>query len=88
MTKAEAGALATDDRWTESRFGELEAFILEFLMGGARAGERVRLKLETPLFVTDALLDAARQQLENELATATEVGAALGIEAHRVRICH
>ena len=42
-------------------------------MGGARAGERVRLKLETPLFVADALLEAAQQQLQNELATAVEV---------------
>lgn len=43
-------------------------------MGGARAGERVRLKLETPLFVADALLAAAGLQLQNELATAVEVG--------------
>ena len=37
-----AGALDGDRRWAESRFGELEAFILDFLMGGPRAGERVR----------------------------------------------
>ena len=37
-----AGAMDGDRRWAESRFGDLEAFILDFLMGGSRAGERVR----------------------------------------------
>ena len=37
-----AGAMDGDRRWAESRFGDLEAFILVFLMGGSRAGERVR----------------------------------------------
>ncbi len=38
-----AGAMDGDRRWAESRFGDLEAFILDFLMGGSRAGERVRV---------------------------------------------
>ena len=40
-----AGELDGDQRWAQSRFGELEAFILDFLMGGSRAGERVRTRL-------------------------------------------
>ena len=84
MTKGEAAALAGDRRWGASRFGALEAFILDYLMGGARAGERVRLKLETPLFVADALLAAAGLQLQNELATAAEVGR-MGLMVHAYR---
>lgn len=35
---------------------------------GAGGGEGVRLKLQTPLFVADALLGAAGRQLETDLA--------------------
>ena len=43
----------------------------------AITSSQVRLKLETPLFVMEALLEAAGQLLANELATAEE-------EAHAV----
>ena len=56
-----------------SRFGELERFVADFLTGGPAAGESLRLKLQTPLFVADALLDAAGQQLAAERATAQQV---------------
>jgi len=66
-------SLAGDQNWQRSRFGELEAFMVDFLVGGASAGESLRLKLQTPLFVSDALLEAARQQLEAELLAAKQV---------------
>ena len=66
-------SLARDEGWQRSRFGELEAFMVEYLVGGASAGESLRLKLQTPLFVSDALLEAARQQLQAELSTAEQV---------------
>lgn len=65
--------LVRSGRWGASRFGDLERFMVDFLVGGAAAGESMRLKLQTPLFVADALLDAARQQLASELATAEQV---------------
>ena len=67
--------LSEDAQWRASRFGQLEDFIFDFLVGGGRtAAEALRLKLQTPLFVADALLAAAGQQLAAELATAQEVG--------------
>ena len=39
----------------------------------------MRLKLETPLFVMDALLEAAKQLLANELATAEEEAEAVSM---------
>jgi hypothetical protein len=48
--------------------------MVDFLVGGAAAGESLRLKLQTPLFVADALLEAARAQLASELCTAESVG--------------
>ena len=41
----------------------------------------MRLKLQTPLFVADALLEAADQQLGAELETATEVRSDRGFTA-------
>lgn len=67
-------SLARDQGWQRSRFGELERFMVDFLVGGASAGESLRLKLQTPLFVSDALLEAAREQLAAELAAAEQVG--------------
>ena len=65
--------LARSGQWSSSRFGDLERFMVDFLVGGAAAGESLRLKLQTPLFVADALLEAARQQLSSELSTAQQV---------------
>lgn len=52
------------------RFGEFEKFVYEFLIGssngGRSSGEGLRLKLQTPLFVADALMEAAGRQLEAE----------------------
>ncbi len=73
-------SLARDQNWQRSRFGELEAFMVDFLVGGASAGESLRLKLQTPLFVSDALLEAARTQLAAELATAEQVHCAVPLE--------
>ncbi|CAL8469427.1 g8968 [Coccomyxa elongata] len=64
--------LARSGQWSDSRFGDLERFMVDFLVGGAAAGESLRLKLQTPLFVADALLEAARQQLSSELSTAQQ----------------
>lgn len=72
--------LAGQPAWQQSRFGEFEKFIYDFLVGseaaagGAggslRGGEGLRLKLQTPLFVADALMEAARGRLEAQTAAA------------------
>jgi hypothetical protein len=63
-----------------NRFGEFEKFIYDFLVGSEAAasgaggslhgGEGLRLKLQTPLFVADALMEAARVRLEAQTAAA------------------
>ena len=73
LSSADEQALSGHAKWEASRFGTLETFILDFLVGGNSAGESVRLKLQTPLFVTDALLEAAGQQLADDLAAAEQV---------------
>ena len=65
--------LERDERWGASRFAGLEQFIYNYLTGGESAGERVRLKLQTPLYVTDALLEAAEKQMAEELEGAEQV---------------
>lgn len=75
------------------RFGEFEKFIYDFLVGSdasgtssssssggdssIKGGEGLRLKLQTPLFVADALMEAARVRLDGELAAAEGELAAL-----------
>jgi hypothetical protein len=70
------------------RFGEFEKFIYDFLVGSAGSssgssssmrsgGEGLRLKLQTPLFVADALMEAARVRLQGEIAAAEGELAAL-----------
>lgn len=73
METLDEEALGRSGQWSDSRFGDLERFMVDFLVGGAAAGESLRLKLQTPLFVADALLEAARQQLSSELSTAQQV---------------
>ncbi len=65
--------LVNDSRWARSQFGVLERFMRDFLAGGAGGSESMRLKLQTPLYVAAALLDAARKQLEADLALAQQV---------------
>lgn len=67
------GQLQQDGRWDASHYGNLEQFIYDYLTGGTSAGETVRLKLQTPLFVAEALAQAAHFQLTDELETATQV---------------
>ncbi len=69
----ERNQLQSNRTWEASRFTILESFIADYLAGGASAGEGVRLKLQTPLFVSEALLDTAQKQLADLLATAEEV---------------
>ncbi|GLI66055.1 hypothetical protein VaNZ11_009770 [Volvox africanus] len=60
--------LASSPDWRSSNFGELERQVSNFLIGGGEGGgEGVRLKLQTPLFVADALLGAAGRQLAVDL---------------------
>ena len=77
LSSADEQALSGHAKWEASRFGTLESFILDFLVGGSSAGESVRLKLQTPLFVADALLEAAGQQLADDLAAAEQVAVLL-----------
>ncbi|KAL3690587.1 hypothetical protein R1sor_016896 [Riccia sorocarpa] len=56
--------LAADSSWRRSGFEKLENFIFSFLGGSTDAGaERLRLKLETPLGIGVALLNASEKQL-------------------------
>jgi hypothetical protein len=73
LSDVDKEALRGEPGWEGSRFGQLESFILEFLVGGASVGESVRLKLQTPLYVADALLEASSQQLAEDLAAAEQV---------------
>ncbi|KAG2422345.1 hypothetical protein HXX76_016105 [Chlamydomonas incerta] len=69
--EAMEAALSNSRDWAVSNFSELERNVSNFLVGkGAGGGEGVRLKLQTPLFVADALLGAAGRQLEADLAAA------------------
>eukprot|EP00198_Chlamydomonas_reinhardtii_P000476 XP_001689811.1 predicted protein [Chlamydomonas reinhardtii] len=69
--EAMEAALSNSRDWAVSNFSELERNVSNFLVGkGAGGGEGVRLKLQTPLFVADALLGAAGRQLETDLAAA------------------
>ncbi|KAL4458908.1 hypothetical protein ABPG75_013773 [Micractinium tetrahymenae] len=92
LSAAQAAELAANPAWQRSGFESLERFIFEFLTGGAQGGagangssggragaESVRLKLESPLFVADALLSAAEQQLSQELAVARQDAATVSL---------
>jgi small GTP-binding protein len=94
MEKA-AALMAEDSQWTNSKFGSLERFIYKFLVGDSNTtaapssssgvggvsggGERARLKLQTPLFVADALLEASRQALVAELEIAKQDAATVAL---------
>ena len=71
--------LQADPAWAASRFADLETFIFDFLSGSA-GGEGVRLKLQTPLSISEALLAAATQQLRDELDVAQQVPSAAVLE--------
>eukprot|EP00210_Caulerpa_lentillifera_P008584 g8188.t1 len=76
--------LDQDPRWISSRFSELESFMSEFFSSaeGAASAESVRLKLQTPLYVADALLDASKRQLANErIAAENDVAASRQVSA-------
>ncbi|KAI3436182.1 hypothetical protein D9Q98_002237 [Chlorella vulgaris] len=95
LSPEQTARLAANPAWQRSGFEALERFIFEFLTGGgspaaasgggsgeggSRAGlESVRLKLESPLFVADALLGAAQQQLDQELAVAQQDAASVAL---------
>ncbi|GLC54198.1 hypothetical protein PLESTB_000834000 [Pleodorina starrii] len=69
--EAMEAALPASPDWRSSNFSELERQVSNFLVGrGEGGGEGVRLKLQTPLFVADALLGAAGRQLAADLAAA------------------
>eukprot|EP01025_Chloroclados_australasicus_P013673 TRINITY_DN1641_c1_g1_i11.p1 TRINITY_DN1641_c1_g1~~TRINITY_DN1641_c1_g1_i11.p1 ORF type:complete len:461 (-),score=88.67 TRINITY_DN1641_c1_g1_i11:251-1633(-) len=75
LSSVDVEGLAEDYRWVRSGFGSLERFVYEFLIGGPEAkgkSESVRLKLQTPLSVADALIAAAQRQLETDLQTAKD----------------
>jgi hypothetical protein len=57
--------------WKSSGFGQLEEFIRKFLEGSTDAGaERLRLKLDTPLGIGMALLNASDRQLSADIVIA------------------
>jgi len=63
--------LASSEAWARSGYPELESFLLRFLVGSEeQAGESIRLKLQTPLAIADALLGASEQQLLGDLSSA------------------
>ncbi len=72
MTSKAAGVAPQGKEWEASRFGELEAYILDSL----DAGERVRLKLENPLGVGariinqySELIDQRQELLKGDFQT-------------------
>ncbi|KAI8475898.1 MAG: hypothetical protein J3K34DRAFT_517060 [Monoraphidium minutum] len=79
--------------WRASRFGDFERFMYDFLIGGAGqdggpggVGEGLRLKLQTPLAVADALVGAAGRQLAAEAAAAEgELAALSAVSAQLAR---
>lgn len=83
---------ADSPEFIESGFAEFEEYVMSFLGGsGERAGEALRLKLSTPLNVSDLLLNAAEQILLSEDDAATEelsmaVGVKDQMEGYRVEM--
>eukprot|EP00241_Pyramimonas_parkeae_P004314 CAMPEP_0114258020 /NCGR_PEP_ID=MMETSP0058-20121206/19067_1 /TAXON_ID=36894 /ORGANISM="Pyramimonas parkeae, CCMP726" /LENGTH=840 /DNA_ID=CAMNT_0001372833 /DNA_START=335 /DNA_END=2857 /DNA_ORIENTATION=+ len=75
--------LAADSQWEGSGFGAAEQWVFNFLAGGGEEGEgeALRLKLNTPLAVASALMDACERQLEEEMKAAeAEVRAAKQVQ--------
>lgn len=95
MAKMDAGAtasvelenLALDSVWRESSFDRLESFLVEFLSGSpdGSTGEIFRLKLQTPVSVAEALLDAANRVLEQEVEYAAQQVAAVKAVERQLR---
>jgi small GTP-binding protein len=83
--KAALAAKRTGAPLTNTGFVELEDYVLSFLGGGgeksgSRGGEGMRLKLNTPLQVSELLFAAAEEILATERkAAAAEVAAATGV---------
>lgn len=77
LTRDEERLLSGHPAWVSSRFEGLESFMRDFLTGGA--GESARLKLQTPLFVGEALVSAGMASLiaEAEVARADAASVAL-----------
>ena len=68
LTAQEQEYLSGSQKWRSSRFEDLESHMRDFLLGTSDSGgsESLVLKLQTPLFVAEALIDASRAQLEAE----------------------
>jgi len=81
LTLSEQKRLAKDEQWHASRFEGLEGYVRDFLLGTGveGAGESVRLKLKTPLFVAEALLEAAVTALEAEAEVARADASSIGL---------
>ena len=67
-------ALAMSEAWRSSGFANLETVLYQYLIGEpGKVSESVRLKMQTPLAVADALLGASQQQLMGDLSGAEKV---------------
>ena len=82
-------ANASMEEYAETGFPAFEEYVNSYLGGGSgnttsganRSGEALRLKLATPLNVSELLLSASKQILDTEMSVAeTEVAAASGVE--------
>lgn len=74
LTAGEKEYLSTSQLWTSSRFENLESHVRDFLLGGTDGdgtSQSLKLKLETPLFVAEALMEACTSQIQSELAVLT-----------------
>uniref|UniRef100_A0A0E0DR34 G domain-containing protein n=1 Tax=Oryza meridionalis TaxID=40149 RepID=A0A0E0DR34_9ORYZ len=66
-------ALFNDPRWRNSKFYDLEHYLLSFLDGSTENGkERVRLKLETPIGIADRLLTSCQRLVKLEYEKAID----------------
>lgn len=69
--KIDLHILSKDPKWIYSGFSELENYIFSFLDASTNMGaERVRLKLETPIGISTALLGATEEHIITESAKA------------------
>ena len=82
-------ANASMNEYAETGFPAFEEYVNSYLGGGSgnnksgenRSGEALRLKLATPLNVSELLLSASKQILDAEMSVAeTEVAAASGVD--------
>lgn len=89
LTPGEKEYLSTSQQWKSSRFENLESHVRDFLLGGTNGdgtSQSLTLKLQTPLFVAEALMDACKTQLESELAVLKQDEESVAMVANQLKL--